>query len=159
MSIVTEMQTSLLWLNFLSATLQTRLFTKLKVFDKSLQFKRFVLEWYKAIDSVVKDTKQGNNSHANLDLWWNGTSFFSFSINLSTRWDPMNPAPPVTRILVLACYNMKLTQIKHFTQFDNHISKRQIFFFHLNEHRIIQCCEKLTKIDYIFLCLLKSPKN
>ena len=29
------------------------------------------------------------------------TSFFSFSINLSTRWEPINPAPPVTRILML----------------------------------------------------------
>lgn len=30
------------------------------------------------------------------------TSFFSFSMSLSTRWEPMKPAPPVTRILMLA---------------------------------------------------------
>lgn len=31
------------------------------------------------------------------------TSFFSFCISLSTRWEPINPAPPVTKILMLAC--------------------------------------------------------
>lgn len=32
------------------------------------------------------------------------TSFFSFSINLSTRWEPMNPAPPVTKIRRFDCH-------------------------------------------------------
>lgn len=32
-----------------------------------------------------------------LFIWW------TFAINLSTKWEPMKPAPPVTKIRILDC--------------------------------------------------------
>lgn len=53
----------------------------------------------KGIVSVTCGTRL-NNVHINGIVMKEKTSFFSFSISLSTRWEPMNPAPPVTRIRI-----------------------------------------------------------
>jgi len=45
------------------------------------------------------------------------TSFFSFFINLSTRWEPMNPAPPVIKILILDCHQRREHLLDHITSF------------------------------------------